>query len=311
MSKRVVLVCGPTASGKTAMGVALAKEFGGEVVSTDSMQIYRQMDIGTAKPTREEMEGVPHHMIDVVEPWEDYSVARYVQEATPIVEDIISRGKIPFLVGGTGLYMDNLLSGREFAPFSGEIREKLTRQAREEGLESLYRRLGEVDPQRQRELQPGDEKRIIRALEIFEETGETMTEYHRRSQQVPPRFEALRLGLCFEDREDMKARIDTRVDRMMEQGLVEEVDRLLKSGISPRATSMQAIGYKEMAQAVLENGDVKAAAEEVKLRSRQYAKRQLSWFRRYGDTHWFSWPHQPDFSQGLQDSTAFLRQRGL
>lgn len=311
MAGKVVVVCGPTASGKTAMGVALARELGGEVVSADSMQIYREMDIGTAKPTAEETRGIPHHMIDVADPREDYSVARYVKEATPIVENILARGKIPFLVGGTGLYMDNLLSGQEFAPFSGEIRAKLTHQAQEEGLESLYRRLGEVDPKRQAELQPGDEKRIIRALEIFEETGETMSAYHERTQAMPPRFSAIRLGLCFEDREDMKKRIDQRVDKMMEQGLADEVRRLLTGGVPATATAMQAIGYKEMARAVMEGGDVYAAAEEVKLRSRQYAKRQLSWFRRYEETHWFAWSHQPDFSQALQDSTTFLKQQGL
>lgn len=311
MNDQVIVICGPTASGKTALGVALAKALDGEVVGADSMQIYREMDIGTAKPTPEEMEGVPHHMIDVADPREDFSVARYVDMTVPIVEDILRRGKRPLIVGGTGLYIDNLLAGRKFAAFSGEKRRELEESCRIKGLDKLYAELGRVDPQRQRELHPNDEKRILRALEIYYETGRTMSDFNAESQVQPPRFQAARIALNYADRRDLWARIDQRVDDMMAEGLAGEVKALLDAGVPPAATSMQAIGYKELAAAVTGDGDLQAAAEEVKLRSRQYAKRQLSWFRRHGDTHWVTWEKHPDFSTALQSSTAFLRERGI
>ncbi len=308
---KVVVICGPTASGKTALGVALGKALDGEVVGADSMQIYRGMDIGTAKPTPAEMQGVPHHMIDVADPREDFSVARYVDMATPIVEDILRRGKVPLVVGGTGLYIDNLVAGRRFAAFSGDKRRELETRARQEGMDKLYAELGRVDPQRQRELHPNDEKRILRALEIYYETGQTMSEFNAETKTQPPRFEALRIALNFERREDLWERIDARVDAMMAAGLPGEVQALLDAGVSASATAMQAIGYKELTAAVTVGGDVDAAVDEIKLRSRQYAKRQLSWFRRHGDTHWITWEKEPNFSTALQDSTAFLTQRGI
>lgn len=307
---QVVVVCGPTASGKTALGVALARRFGGEVVSADSMQVYRGMDIGTAKPTREEMEGVPHHMLDVADPREDYSVARYVEDATRAVEDILGRGRLPIVVGGTGLYIDHLLAGREFAPLSGRLRAELLREVEERGLASLYDELGRVDPQRQRELHPNDEKRILRALEIYRETGETMTEWNRRSRERPPRYRAVWLGLDFARREALWERIDRRVDEMMARGLPEEVRGLLKSGVPPQATAMQAIGYKELAQAALEGGGLDRAAEEVKLRSRQYAKRQRTWFRREPGVNWLLWEQTADFFPLRQKATDILEELG-
>ena len=308
---RVIVICGPTASGKTALGVALAKALDGEVVGADSMQLYRGMDIGTAKPTPQEMDGVPHHMIDVADPREDFSVARYVDMATPIVEDILRRGKRPLIVGGTGLYIDNLLAGRQFAAFSGDKRRALEERCQREGLDRLYAELGRVDPQRQRELHPNDEKRVLRALEVYYETGRTMSDFNAESRTRPPRFQAARIALNYAQRQDLWARIDQRVDGMMAAGLPGEVKALLEEGIPPTATSMQAIGYKELAAAVTGGGDLQAAAEEVKLRSRQYAKRQLSWFRRHGDTHWITWEKNPNFSTALQSSTAFLKERGI
>lgn len=292
---RVVVVCGPTASGKTAFGVALAQRLGGEVVSADSMQVYRGMDIGTAKPTPEEMGGVPHHMLDVADPAEDYSVACYVRDAVPVVDDILRRGKLPIVVGGTGLYIDNLIDGREFAPFSGAVREELTRRMAAEGLDALYAELGRVDPQRQQTLHPNDEKRILRALEIYYQTGETMTQWNRRTQALPPRYEARRIGLTFRNREDLRARIDRRVDEMMERGLAGEVRRLLDSGVPAHATAMGAIGYKELAAAVQSGDGLDTAVEEVKLRSRQYAKRQLTWFRRTPEVRWIEWEQTANF----------------
>ena len=308
---KLLVICGPTASGKTALAVALAKATGGEVVSADSMQIYRRMDIGTAKPTAEEMEGVPHHMLDVAGPGEDYSVARYVADATACVEDILSRGKLPIVAGGTGLYIDNLLAGREFAAFTGQWRQKLQDRAEREGIEVLYRELEQVDPQRAAKLHLADEKRIIRALEVWHETGETITEHDRRTAALPPRYEAVRIGLTFADRADMWERIDRRVDQMMAAGLVEEVEDLLSSGVPESCTAMQAIGYKEMVAALREGRAVAEAAEEIKLRSRQYAKRQLTWFRREPSVKWITWEKIPDFSMALQNSTAYLEETGL
>lgn len=311
MDNQVIVICGPTASGKTALGVALAKVLDGEVVGADSMQLYRGMDIGTAKPTPQEMDGVPHHMIDVADPREDFSVARYVDMAVPIVEDILRRGRQPLIVGGTGLYIDHLLAGRQFAAFDREKRRELEERCRAEGLDKLYAELGQVDPQRQRELHPNDEKRILRALEVYYETGRTMSAFNAESQTQPPRFQAVRIALNYAHRQDLWARIDQRVDDMMAAGLPGEVKALLDAGVPPTATSMQAIGYKELAAAVAGGADLHAAAEEVKLRSRQYAKRQLSWFRRHADTYWITWEKYPDFSTALQSSTAFLKQRGI
>ena len=313
MPPKIAVVVGPTASGKTKLAVELALAHNGEVVSADSMQIYRTLNIGTAKPTAEEMQGVPHHMLDVAEPEEDFSVARYVEMAAACVDDILARGKLPIVAGGTGLYIDSLLSGRTFASFSAEspLRGELQARAEKEGGESLWRELQGIDPEAAARLHPNDEKRVIRALEVWYQTGMTITEHNRLTQAIPPRYEALTLGLAFREREDMWRRIDRRVDEMMEQGLVEEVRGVLARGIPPTCTAMQAIGYKEMVQAVSTGGDVIAAAEEVKLRSRQYAKRQLTWFRRNQATRWHQWDSTPDFQEALRASTESLREFGL
>ena len=308
---KLLVICGPTASGKTALGVALAQAIGGEVVSADSMQIYRRMDIGTAKPTAAEMGGVPHHMLDVADPAEDYSVARYVHDADACVRDILSRGKRPVVVGGTGLYIDNLIAGRDFAPFTGAWREKLQARAREEGLPALHAELRRVDPDRAQRLHPNDEKRILRALEVWYETGETITAHDQRTRSLPPRYDALRVCLNFSRREDLWARIDRRVDQMMADGLEGEVRALLASGVPPAATAMQAIGYKEFAAALRGEETMDQAVDQVKLRSRQYAKRQLTWFRRTSGLRWVVWEKTPDLSEGRQKVTAYMEEFGL
>ena len=308
---KLLVICGPTASGKTALGVALAQAIGGEVVSADSMQIYRRMDIGTAKPTAAEMGGVPHHMLDVADPAEDYSVARYVHDADACVRDILSRGKRPVVVGGTGLYIDNLIAGRDFAPFTGAWREKLQARAREEGLPTLHAELRRVDPDRAEKLHPNDEKRILRALEVWYETGETITAHDQRTRSLPPRYDALRVCLNFSRREDLWARIDRRVDQMMADGLEGEVRALLASGVPPAATAMQAIGYKEFAAALRGEETMDQAVDQVKLRSRQYAKRQLTWFRRTSGLRWVVWEKTPDLSEGRQKVTAYMEEFGL
>ena len=313
MPPKILVICGPTASGKTALAVELALRHHGEVVSADSMQIYRRMDIGTAKPTPEEMGGVPHHMLDVADPEEDFSVARYVDMAAKCVDDILSRGRLPILAGGTGLYIDSLLSGRTFAPFQPDspLRGQLEEQLRREGGAAMLARLAQVDPDSAARLHPNDEKRIVRALEVYQSTGKTITQHNLETQAIPPRYDALTLALAFERREDMWSRIDRRVDQMMDQGLVAEVQGLLDSGVPAKCTAMQAIGYKEMAAALLSGGDVRSAAEEIQLRSRQYAKRQLTWFRRNKAARWLLWGREPDFEAALQTSTEYMEEFGL
>lgn len=283
----IICIAGPTASGKTALAVALAKELNGEVVSCDSMQVYKRMDIGTAKPTPEEMQGIPHHMIDVAEPWEDFSVSRYCEMAAPIVDDIISRGKTAIIAGGTGLYMDSLIRGSAFAPFpSTGVRERLEAQADAEGMEAMLSRLRAVDPDSAARLHLSDRKRIIRALEVFLETGETITAHNRKTQAVPPRYTPLWLGLDFSERSELYRRIDLRVGKMLEMGLMEEIQALLASGIPEKATAMQAIGYKEFVDALDGRCTMEEAADQVRQSSRRYAKRQLTWFRRNRRMHW-------------------------
>ena len=311
MPGRVLTVVGPTASGKTKLAVTLAQLFHGEVVSCDSMQIYRQMDIGTAKPTLEEMDGVPHHMLDVADPEENYSAARYVEQASACVDDILSRGKLPIIAGGTGLYRDALLAGRTFAAFSGKYRRELQLRAQNGELSLLFEELQRVDPQRAEKLHISDEKRILRALEIWYETGKTMTQHDEESRLQPPRYDAVSIGLTFAHREDMWQRIDRRVDDMMAAGLVDEVRSLLDRGVPSTCTAMQAIGYKEMVAALNENRPPQEAAEEIKLRSRQYAKRQLTWFRRDPSIHWFTWENPPVFEEAVSFSTQILNEVGL
>ena len=283
----IICIAGPTASGKTALAVALARELDGEVVSCDSMQVYRRMDIGTAKPTLEERQGIPHHMIDVAEPEEDFSVSRYCALATPIVEDILARGKTAIIAGGTGLYMDSLIRGNAFAPFpSTGVRERLEERADAEGVDALFAELRAVDPEAAERIK--DRKRLIRALEVYYETGETITAHNKRTQAIPPRFSPIFLGLDFANRQTLYDRIDQRVTIMLEQGLVEEIQNLLASGIPENCTAMQAIGYKEFVAALEGKITIEEAANQVRQSSRRYAKRQLTWFRRNQAMHWLT-----------------------
>ena len=283
----LICIAGPTASGKTALAVRLAQELDGEVVSCDSMQVYKGMDIGTAKPTLDEMEGIPHHMLSVAEPWEDFSVSRYCAMAAPIVDDIIARGKTAIIAGGTGLYMDSLIKGNDFAPFPATgMREKLEQQADREGMEAMLELLKGIDPDSAARLHLADRKRILRALEVYYETGQTITQHNRNTQAIAPRYQPLWLGLDFADRAELYRRIDLRVDIMLQQGLVEEIRTLLAQGIPPKCTAMQAIGYKEFVSALAGNGTIAEAAAQVQQSSRRYAKRQLTWFRRNEKIHW-------------------------
>lgn len=308
---RIICIAGPTASGKTALAVELAKKMDGEVVSCDSMQVYRRMDIGTAKPTAQERQGILHHMIDVAEPWEDYSVSRYCSEATPIVENILSRGKTAIIAGGTGLYMDSLIRGNDFAPFpSTGVREGLEEEADRCGTEPLLRRLCQIDPEAAERLHLSDRKRIIRALEVYMETGETITAHNLRTRAKPPRFCPVWIGLDFESRAELYDRIDRRVDAMLEQGLLDEIRALLSSGVPEKCTAMQAIGYKEFVAALKGECSAETAANLVRQSSRRYAKRQLTWFRRNEEMQWIIRGNGMQMPQILCKAEKIIRENG-
>ncbi|MGI5936290.1 MAG: tRNA (adenosine(37)-N6)-dimethylallyltransferase MiaA [Oscillospiraceae bacterium] len=309
MTPKIAVLTGPTASGKTALGVLLAEALNGEVVSADSMQIYRGMDIGTAKPTPEETRGIPHHMIDVADPAESYSVARYVEEASRCVDCILSRGKLPIVVGGTGLYIDSLISGRSFAEAPGDdsLRARLNGRYDALGGQAMLEELAKVDPERASKLHPADKKRIVRALEVWHLTGKTITEHDEETKKLPPRYDAACIALSFKNRQHLYDRINRRVDQMVEQGLFREVEALLKSGLPENCTAMQAIGYKEAAAALKGRISRQEAVETIKQETRRYAKRQLTWLRRKPHIFWLLWDKEPDYDSGLRLSTEFLR----
>ena len=288
MEKKVLVITGPTATGKTALGVLLAKKLNGEIISADSMQIYRGMDIGTAKVTPDEMDGVPHHLIDVADPDENWSVARWVEAAAAAAEDIFDRGRLPIIVGGTGLYIDSLLSGREFADAEddGAVRARLSAEYDRIGGEAFLEKLRAVDPDRAEKLHSADKKRLVRAMEVFELTGETITAHDEKTKAIPPRWDSLRIALNYADREKLYERIDARVDDMIRFGLFEEVEALLCQGLSPQSTAMQAIGYKEILDYFLEKTTGGDCIDSIKRESRRYAKRQLTWLGRDRELHW-------------------------
>ena len=300
--KTVIVITGPTATGKTALSVEVCRRLGGEVVSADSMQLYRGMDIGTAKVTPGEAQGIPHHMIDVAGPGESFSVSRWTDMAARCCEDIFSRGRVPVIAGGTGLYIDSLLSGREFAEGPGDtgLREELSAQYDELGGEEMLERLRAFDPERAARLHPADKKRILRAIEVYELTGRTITEHDRETQALPPRYASLRFALSWRGRERLYARIDSRVDEMVSRGLFDEVRALMGSGVPDSCTAMQAIGYKEAAEALRGLCSREEAVERIKLASRRYAKRQLTWLRRDKELEWVLWDEKPDLDAAAE-----------
>lgn len=284
----IICVVGPTASGKTAYAIKLAKEQNGEIVSCDSMQIYKYMDIGTAKPTKEEQRKVPHHMIDFVDPNTDYSVADFVKDATEVINDILSRGKTPVLCGGTGLYIDSVIGGIEFSEQKrdDEYRALLWNMAEEKGVDAVHDLLKEQDPQEAAKVHPNNIKRVIRALEICKTSGMTKTEADKLARKEP-KYNAEIIGLM-PDREILYERIDRRVDIMMQQGLLQEVELLIEKSIRRDSTAMQAIGYKELIEYIDGKCSLDEAVDKIKQESRRYAKRQLTWFRRNPDIIWIN-----------------------
>ncbi len=286
---KILAVVGSTASGKSALAVALAKELGGEIVSCDSMQIYRRMNIGTAKPTPEEQDGVPHHLIDFVEPDRPFSCAEYVECAKRAVEEVSSRGKLSILCGGTGLYLDAFLRGGGFEETETDpaMREALFAYAEEHGNAALHAKLAEVDPESAAAIHPNNVKRVVRALEIFRTTGMTKTEADRRSRELDSPYRATVIGLRYAERELLYKRIDHRVDLMLEMGLLEETERLLQEGVFEKnATAAQAIGYKELLGYLCGEESLDLAVESLKRATRRYAKRQITWFGAKDYVHW-------------------------
>lgn len=282
----IVCVVGPTASGKTEYAINLAKKYNGEVVSCDSMQIYRYMDIGTAKPTQEEMQNIPHHMIDFVDSREDYSVADFVRDARACINDILERKKLPVLCGGTGLYVDSILNQIEFSEEKKDekYRHQLQELAQVKGNDAVYALLLEQDPKAAEAIHPHNLKRVIRALEIIKTTGMTKEEADKKARKEPV-YQATIYGMQME-REKLYQRINLRVDQMMDRGLLDEVRRLLEMGVSRKSTAMQAIGYKELAEYFDGFCSLEEAVDSIKRESRRYAKRQMTWFRRNSDIIW-------------------------
>lgn len=278
---KIFAVVGPTASGKSALALELAKRYNGEIISCDSMQIYKKMDIGTAKPTAEELAVVPHHMIDVVEPTQSFSCADYVEMADGIVRDVISRGKLPIFCGGTGLYLDSLLRGKNFDEGLTDetLRRELLDFAATNGAEALHKELKAIDPESAEAIHPNNVKRVARAIEIYRLSGITKTEIDRRSQKSERRFEISAVELHYSWREKLYERIDRRVDIMIEQGLIEETRALYEDGIfEVNSTAAQAIGYKELLGYIRGEETLGNALERLKMSTRRYAKRQMTWF---------------------------------
>ncbi|MCL6612640.1 MAG: tRNA (adenosine(37)-N6)-dimethylallyltransferase MiaA [Peptococcaceae bacterium] len=283
----LVVITGPTATGKSEVGVMVAERAGGEVVSADSMLIYRGMDIGTAKPTRAEMRGIPHHMIDIVEPEQDYSVALFQEQARAVINEIHERRKLPVLVGGTGLYIRAVVDDYDFGGAGGDksLREKFLKEAMEYGPEYLHRRLAEVDPAAASRLHPQNLRRVIRALEVYHLTGRPISSYHR-IHQSGPLYNLFMFGLIMK-RDRLYRRIEQRVDRMIEAGLVDEVRRLLRRGLTLEHNSMRGLGYKEIAAYLQGMLSLEEAVDVLKRNTRRFAKRQLTWFRRDTRIKWY------------------------
>ena len=310
---KILAVVGSTASGKTALSIQLAKALGGEIISCDSMQIYRRMNVGTAKPTEEEKEGIPHHLIDIAEPDQPYSCAEYVKAAQEAIEKIASRGKLPIFCGGTGLYLDSLLRGGNFEETVTDpaLRQKLFDYAQIHGNHALHERLAAIDPESAAAIHENNVKRVVRAIEIYETTGMTKTEADRKSRIPDSPYDATVLGIHYPERQILYDRINLRVDMMVEQGLPEETRRLMEEGVFDRnSTAAQAIGYKELLGYLRGEDTLEEALEHLKLATRRYAKRQITWFSAKPYVRWINATQNGSlrpFDEILRDALAIAQ----
>ncbi len=309
--QKIIVIAGPTAIGKTDLSLAIAKDFNCEIVSMDSVQIYKHMDIGSAKPTLEERQQVPHHLVDYVDPKEDYHVARYVNDAQAVITALNKKGKVPLLVGGTGLYMKGLLEGLFEIPDVPEaIRKSVRNQLAEEGHESLHKKLAEVDPPSAARIHQNDSQRLLRALEIYQSTGIVWSEHLDREKKQArikkDKWDVIKIGLTC-DRKILYERINRRTNIMVEQGLLEEVEKLLKMGYSADLKAMQSIGYKHMVHFIEKKWDWQETLELLARDTRRYAKRQITWFGRDLEMNWF----RPDEKEKIYNllSTKFTQLR--
>ena len=305
---RMVAIGGPTATVKTALSVALAKEFGGEVVNADSMQIYRGLDIGTAKPTAEERQGIPHHLMDFLPPEASYSVADFTAAAAPLIEQLNSAGKLPIVTGGTGLYITSLMKGTAFAPEKTDpaIRARLQTEADEQGSAALYARLQQIDPAYAKKLHPNNLPRVIRALELFEATGRRMSEQQRAALAAEPPYRSLCICLTCRDRAELYRRIDRRVDSMLQNGVLEEA-KLVYDNRETYRTAAQAIGYKEFFPYFAGEMPLNDCANRLKQATRNYAKRQLTWFRHQANGVWLYVDEEPPAPRAAERVRQFLQ----
>ncbi len=306
--KKLVVLGGPTATGKSDIGVQLAKKIGGEVISADSMQVYRGMDIGSAKLSTAEMEGVPHYLIDVLDPKEEFDVTRFQELAKEALGEIYSHGHIPILVGGTGFYIQALLYDIDFTEQEKDTayRKQLLQYADENGPEALHEKLEEVDPEAADEIHPHNVKRVIRALEYYHQSGEKISEHNRKEREKGSPYN-YRYFVLTDDREKLHARIDARVDKMIEDGLVEEVRSLQEAGCRKDMTSMQGLGYKEILDYLSGGCSLEEAVEQIKKSTRRYAKRQLTWFKREPDVIWIDRSKLPDEAAIVQEILQNLK----
>ena len=285
---KVIVICGPTASGKTALSIELAKRINGEIISADSMQIYKDMNIGTAKPTEEEMQGIEHYLLDFVSPDERYSVAQFKQDAKNAIKEILKKGKTPIIAGGTGLYVDSLIYEIEYndIKFDEEYRKKLEDIAEKEGLEKLYEKAKKIDPEAIKKISENDKKRILRILEIYNATGKNKTEQEIESRKKDVEYDYKVFALYW-DREELYNRINKRVDIMLEQGLIDEVKNIVKK-YEKFPTAMQGLGYKEVVEYLNNETTEEEMIEKIKMETRRYAKRQMTWFRKNKQTIWLN-----------------------
>ncbi len=297
MKEEILVITGPTASGKTALGIEMALRLRGEIVSADSMQIYKGMDVATAKPTNEEMSRVPHHLIGFLERTESFSVADYVAKANEVIEDILSRGKKPIVVGGTGLYITSLINNVIFADIKSDesVRERLRAQAAEYGNEFLLRKLEECDPVTASELHENNLTRVIRALEVYELTGKKLSDYRNESLSVPSPYSFTVVALTYKDRQYLYNRINKRVDFMVKNGLIDEAYEIYKESGKIK-TAHQAIGCKELIPYFEKKSTLDECIDKIKQETRRYAKRQLTWFRNKPDINWIEADENPDIN---------------